>query len=132
MDGVDDGARPQVDKHTAFDMAVHEIQIDVTLATDDDTETMVVNHERRLLLRNKAKHLPVAVKDPHFAAQIDVFADLFKMRHENVAHPHHVNKSGLLVVHNSIFLPTKIVFSTEKSPFFIMNRTFRTLFPAYG
>ena len=95
-------------------MAVHEIQIDVTLATDDDTETMVVDYEGRLLLRNKAKHLPVAVKDSHFAAQIDVFADLCKMRHENVTHPHHVDESRLLAIHNSFIVHAKIMFLAEK------------------
>ena len=97
-DGVDDGAWSEVDERSRTDVAVDEVEVDATLATDDEPQTVVVDNEGRLLMDKQTEHLRVAVQDAYLIAEIDVFADLFNVGHEDVLHPHHVHQFGLTFV----------------------------------
>ena len=75
-DGVDDGARADIDQCACCDVPLLQVEVDVGFSIQDETEAMVVDGERRLLAHQQAKHGVVAVNHTQFAVKEDALADL--------------------------------------------------------
>ena len=75
-DGVDDGARADIDQCACYDMSLLQVEVDMRFSIQDETETMVVDGERRLLAHQQAKHGVVAANNTQFTVKKDTLADL--------------------------------------------------------
>ena len=75
-DGVDDGARADIDQCACCDVPLLQVEVDVGFSIQDETEAMVVDGERRLLAHQQAKHGVVAANHTQFTVKKDTLADL--------------------------------------------------------
>ena len=65
-------------------MMVHQIEIDVTFATDNNAEAMVIDNEWRLLLHDEAEGLWCSVEHTELWTEIDMLPKELKMRAQDV------------------------------------------------
>ena len=75
-DGVDDGARADIDQCACCDMTLLQVEVDVGFSIQDETEAMVIDGERRLLAHQQAKHGVVAANHTQFTVKEDTLANL--------------------------------------------------------
>ena len=75
-DGVDDGARADIEQCACCDVPLLQVEVDVGFSIQDETEAMVVDGERRLLAHQQAKHGVVAADYTQFAVKEDALAHL--------------------------------------------------------
>ena len=96
-DGVDDGARSDIDQCAGCEVSVLQVDIDVRLAVYDDSEAVVVDGKRRFLSHQQVENGGFAAHDAEFAIEENIFAYLRQMRSKDVAHPREVHQFGLFV-----------------------------------
>ena len=73
---MNDGARTDIDKCAALEVAVLQVEVDFSLAAHDDAKAVVVDDEGRILAHHQTKHRVVAANHCQFAIQKDMLADL--------------------------------------------------------
>ena len=75
-DGIDDGARADIDQRACCDVPLLQVEVDVGFSIQDETEAMVVDGERRLLAYQQTKHGVVSANHAQFTVKEDVLANL--------------------------------------------------------
>ena len=102
--GVDDGARTDIDECATREVAVLQVEVDVSLAAHDDAQTVVVDGERRPLAHQQTEHRAVAANHCQFAIHEYMLAHLREVWCENVAHSCGIHQLRLSVHNTSFFV----------------------------
>lgn len=95
-DGVDDGAWTNIDECASSEVTVLQVEVDMSLATHDNAEAMIVDDEWWFLAHQQAEHSMISTNDTEFAIEEYVLADLCKMRGKYVPHAPYVHQLRLL------------------------------------
>jgi len=99
-------------------VTVLEVEVDVCFALEDYSHSMVVDGEGRLLSHQQAEHRRVAVDNGEFVVEVDVVANLRKMRREDVEHSRQVHQLWLLRHDIGVKSDAKIIILAKKSDIF--------------
>ena len=116
--GMNDGAWADIDECAAFEVAVLQVEVDISFTTHEDTQAVIVDSERWPLVHQQTERRVVAANHSQFAIKKDMLSDLREVWCENVAHPSDVHQLRLSV-HNKPFLLAKIRISERKTKFLI-------------
>ena len=81
---TDDGAGAKIDQRRRADVMVHQIEIDVTFAADNNAEAVVIDDERRLLLHDEAEGLRRTIEHSERRTEVDMLAQVLQMRAQDV------------------------------------------------
>jgi hypothetical protein len=114
-----------MNQRTSYEMAVLQIEVDIRLALQNDSKTIVVDGEGRLLPHQQAEHRMVNANDGKLSIEKDIIADLCKMWLKDVTHAGCIHQSGLSV-HILSFFCAKIIFFSDIALYFCINPTKRT------
>ena len=82
--GSDDGARTEIYERGSSDVTIHQVEVDVALAANDDAEAMVVDDEGRRLLQEEMEGFASLTKNADFVAEKNIFPDLLEMGTKNI------------------------------------------------
>jgi len=107
---IDDGAWSKVGQCACCDVSVLQVEADVGLSAEDDSEAVVVDDEGWPMLEDEAEEVVVAADDAEFAVEEDIVADLSDVGAEDVAHAWEVHQLRLLVHRLSVFVGKDNVF----------------------
>ena len=77
---MDDGAWTDINECAALEVAVLQVDVDFSLATHDDAQTVVVDSERWSMAHQQTEHRMVAANHCQFAIHIYILADLREVR----------------------------------------------------
>ena len=135
----DDGARPQVGQRTCLEVAVLQVEVDVSLTPYHDAHAVVVDDEGRALFHNESEQRWVAVYDAQFVVEEHLLLDFRHVWLQDVLHLQSVHQSRFMLgrapfvvewfVHvYALYLCAKIMFLIELMFCFCINRTKRTFF----
>ena len=85
-DGIDNGTRTKVNQRAGTETLLHQIEVDYSLSSDEYTEAIIIDGERRILLNDILEKPAVTMHYAYLIAEVYLLAQLCRMQCEDVTH----------------------------------------------
>ena len=109
---MNDGAGTEIDECAAGEVAVLQVDVDVSLTVQDNAQAIIVDGEGRSLVHQQTEHGVIAADHCQFAIHEYMLSELREVWCEDIAHSCDVHQLRL-PVHNMFLLFAKIIIFSE-------------------